>query len=82
MAYIVEKKCTWCKGTGDWRGLYGVKQVNYKSSDNICLHCKGTGQEKLEYEKLCKYCGEPCNGYCCKSCYDAFEDEKDLSDYE
>ena len=77
MKYIVEKKCTYCKGTGDWRGKKGLgddKSLYWLcNGDFSCLHCKGTGIEKQEFENICKYCGEPCAGYCCKNCYDEFE---------
>lgn len=73
MNYIVKKRCIYCHGTGDWRGLYGKKQSNYLSPENKCLHCNGTGEEKQIFKNLCKYCGEPCSGYCCQNCFETCE---------
>lgn len=80
MGYIVEMTCKACNGTGDWRGKKGLPDdpsLHWLSGgDNNCRHCNGTGIQKIEYPNLCKYCMTPCFGFCCKSCYEDFEEEK------
>ena len=74
---LVTKSCRYCHGTGDYRGLYGQGKPDFKSKENICYHCDGTGYETREMNK-CKYCGEPCMGYFCESCGNAFEAEREM----
>ena len=74
---IVRSVCRYCKGTGDWRGEYGKKMFDYRAKVNYCLHCDGTGI-LAEEKNCCKYCGEPCNGYFCDSCGNAFEREREM----
>ena len=71
----IKIKCNYCKGTGDWRGEYGKKMFDFKSSLNKCLHCNGTGLEEKKMNE-CKYCGQPCTGYACNGCLGAFEIQK------
>ena len=49
-----------------------------------CSVCHGSGRnytaeykEKHKGNNACKYCGEACYGYACKSCLDIFEKEKE-----
>lgn len=65
--------CKYCKGTGDWRGLYGKSKPDYKADGYKCLHCDGTGNDKTVLDGTCKYCLEPCSGYACESCLKEFE---------
>ena len=76
---IITNPCRYCQGTGDWRGKVGAKYADFKSQENKCYHCNGTGDLTESFTNNCKYCGEPCNGYCCESCYNEFEES---SSYE
>lgn len=71
---IVKSPCIYCHGTGDWRGVAGRKHADYQSKENMCYHCKGTGILQEQFDNCCKYCGKPCNGAVCKSCYQDFEE--------
>lgn len=74
--------CKYCHGTGDWRGLYGKTKPDYRSEENKCLHCDGTGGDKTVYHNTCKYCLQPCSGYACESCLRTFEKEVDVIEEE
>ena len=71
----VKQSCTYCHGTGDYRGKHAEGKSDFKSFENRCLHCNGTGIMTLLFSNYCKYCGTPCNGYCCKRCFKDFEGE-------
>lgn len=71
----VKQTCTYCQGTGDYRGRHAENKSDFKSIKNKCFHCNGTGVETQIYNNLCKYCGSPCNGFCCRSCFREFEEE-------
>ena len=79
---IITSVCYYCNGTGDWRGLAGKKHSDFKSKENECYHCKGTGRFSEEYTNNCKYCGKPCSGYACKSCFRDFEEQEEGGDDE
>lgn len=68
------KGCRYCQSTGDWRGKAGEKYPDFKSWENRCFHCNGTGQQSELFTNTCKYCGQPCNGFCCELCYNEFEE--------
>lgn len=72
--------CKACKGSGDWRGWYAESKPDFRSEQNKCLHCDGTGDDKTVYHNKCKYCLEPCNGYACESCLQTFEAEKEFKE--
>lgn len=68
--------CSFCFG----KGFY----IRPDKSKAKCTVCYGSGRDSLaEYKEkhkgnnACKYCGEACYGYACKSCLDIFEKEKE-----
>lgn len=59
------------KYTTQCRRCWGKGKAGFGTVLVTCSECNGTGQ--ITGFNLCKYCMEPCDGYCCKSCFRSFE---------
>lgn len=58
------------KYTSQCRKCWGKGQIFLGLTAYPCDACSSTGQ--ITGSNQCKYCGDPCDGYYCKSCYKVF----------
>ncbi|MBO6105638.1 MAG: hypothetical protein J6O99_07050 [Methanobrevibacter sp.] len=73
-----DEKCFYCDGKGT---------IQYRNNleNHTCTVCGGSGinfraryKKRIQGKNKCKYCGQPCIGYACKSCLESFESEKEI----
>lgn len=66
---MITEKCRICNGTGKYLHT-GIEVIDR------CHTCRGSGI--VEGNNYCKYCGDVCYGYFCKSCAKDFKEEREM----